>query len=149
MSKQFRDPNTRRHIPYNTSRGLTGTADFASVNSHQGSELGRRDDLESLAYILIYFVRGSLPWQGMGHDIHAFKQGITSHDMFKEIPVEFLTFLRHCRALTFDDKPEYDYYVDLFNNLLQVTGDEAEGMLTRYALGANRGHRDYLGVSGC
>jgi serine/threonine protein kinase len=59
--KQFRDPHTRRHIPYNTSRGFTGTADFASLNSHQGSELGRRDDLESLAYILIYFVRGPVP----------------------------------------------------------------------------------------
>ena len=118
LSKQFRDPNTRRHIPYNTSRGFTGTADFASVNSHRGLELGRRDDLESLAYILIYFVHGSLPWQGMGQNIHAVKQGITLHHMFKELPAEFLIFLQHCRSLAFDDKPNYDYYLNLFNNLL-------------------------------
>jgi hypothetical protein len=69
--------------------------------------------------MLIYFVHGSLPWQGVGHDIHAVKQGITSHAMFREIPVAFLTFLRYCRSLAFDDKPNYGYYVSLFNKLLQ------------------------------
>jgi hypothetical protein len=54
----------------------------------------------------------------MGQNIHVLKQSITSHPMFKELPAEFLIFLQHCRSLAFDDKPNYDYYLNLFNNLL-------------------------------
>jgi serine/threonine protein kinase len=59
--KQFRDPNTHMHIPYTNMHGLTEMAVFASIHSHMGWELGRWDDLESLAYILIDFLHGSLP----------------------------------------------------------------------------------------
>ena len=65
LSKEYRDPSTYEHISCKTNLGLTGMATFASINSHLGLELGRRDDLESLAYVLIYFLRGSLPWQGL------------------------------------------------------------------------------------
>jgi serine/threonine protein kinase len=117
LSKEFRNPNTHAHIPYSCGRGFTGTATFASINSHLGLELGRRDDLESLAYILIYFICGFLPWQGPRKDIFALKQGITSHNMFSELPVEFRTFLESCRSLSFHDKPNYDQYLNLFHNL--------------------------------
>jgi hypothetical protein len=86
--------------------------------------LGRRDDLESLAYILIYFLCGFLPWQGRRKDILALKQGITSHDMFQELPVEFHTFLKSCRSLAFDDKPNYNQYLNLFNTLFLQQGFE-------------------------
>jgi serine/threonine protein kinase len=65
LLKEYRDPSTYEHIPCKTNLGLTRTASFASINSHLGLELGRRDDLESLTYVLIYFLRGSLPWQGL------------------------------------------------------------------------------------
>ena len=64
LSKEYRDPNTHQHIPFNNGLGFIGTAAFVSINSHLGSELGRRDDLESLAYVLFYFLWGFLPWQG-------------------------------------------------------------------------------------
>jgi len=119
LSKEFRDPNTHAHIPYSSGRGFTGTTTFASINSHLGLELGRRDDLESLAYILIYFLWGFLPWEGPRKDILALKQGITSHDMFHKLLVEFRAFLEGCRSLAFHDKPNYDQYWNLFNNLSQ------------------------------
>ena len=122
LSKEFRDPNTRAHIPYSRGHGFTGTSVFASVNSHLGLELGRRDDLESLAYILIYFLRGFLPWEDVGKDILALKQEIISHDIFRELPDEFGTFLKACRSLAFHDKPNYDQYYNLFNNLLLQQG---------------------------
>jgi serine/threonine protein kinase len=123
LSKEFRDPNTHAHIPFNEGLGLVGTPAFASINSHLGLELGRRDDLESLAYILFYFLWGFLPWQGLEfEDILESKRGLTGLDLFCELPLEFRTFFEHCRSLSFDGKPNYDHIFHIFNNLLVKEG---------------------------
>jgi casein kinase 1 len=62
LAKRFYDPWTKQHIPYRNDKSLTGTARYASIHAHLGEELARRDDLEAVGFVMLYFFNGSLPW---------------------------------------------------------------------------------------
>jgi serine/threonine protein kinase len=126
LSKEYRDPMTYEHIPCNTNLGLTGTAKFASINSHLGWELGQQDNLESLAYLLIYFICGSLPWQDLPSEwsILKRKQRTTPSKLYCGLPAEFSTFLEYSRSLGFEEVPDYMYIINLFKGLSLWEGSE-------------------------
>ncbi|XP_073040639.1 casein kinase 1-like protein 9 isoform X2 [Primulina eburnea] len=125
LAKKYRDLQTHKHIPYRENKNLTGTARYASVNTHLGVEQSRRDDLESLGYILMYFLRGSLPWQGLKagtkkqkYDKISEKKMLTPIEMLcKSYPSEFISYFHYCRSLRFEDKPDYSYLKRLFRDL--------------------------------
>ncbi|XP_019188439.1 PREDICTED: casein kinase 1-like protein 10 isoform X1 [Ipomoea nil] len=125
LAKKYRDLQTHKHIPYRENKNLTGTARYASVNTHLGVEQSRRDDLESLGYVLMYFLRGSLPWQGLRagtkkqkYDRISEKKMITPIEVLcKSYPSEFASYFHYCRSLRFEDKPDYSYLKRLFRDL--------------------------------
>ena len=116
LAKQYYDPVSKRHIPYRENKSLTGTARYASVNTHQGIEQSRRDDLESLGYVLMYFNRGSLPWQGLKalnkrqkyEKIREKKLATSIEELCQGYPAEFASYLHICRGYKFDESPNYD-----------------------------------------
>ena len=125
LAKRFRDNKTGNHIPYKTKKNFTGTPAFASVYTHLGCEQSRRDDLESLAYILIYLGTGTLPWKRMkskGKDekyskILSKKMNTSSEELLQGLPIEFLTFLQNVRDLQFEQKPDYEYLRKLLRKM--------------------------------
>jgi serine/threonine protein kinase len=129
-AKLFRDPRTYAHIPFRSSLHFTGTAMFASISAHLGLEISRRDDMESLAYILIYFLRGSLPWTSLRSDdrdlILQSKRATSVDDLCTALPSEFASFLAYTRSLAFEDKPDYDRFRKIFEALLSKEENPAD-----------------------
>ncbi|CEH15733.1 probable casein kinase-1 hhp1 [Ceraceosorus bombacis] len=130
LAKKYRDPKTHLHIPYRENKNLTGTARYTSINTHLGVEQSRRDDLESLGYVLMYFLRGSLPWQGLKaatkkqkYDRIMEKKMTTPTELLcRGFPSEMAIYLNCCRSLRFDDKPDYSYLRKLFRDLFVREG---------------------------
>ncbi|PIN22280.1 Casein kinase (serine/threonine/tyrosine protein kinase) [Handroanthus impetiginosus] len=125
LAKKYRDSSTHQHIPYRENKNLTGTARYASMNTHLGIEQSRRDDLESLGYVLLYFLRGSLPWQGLKagnkkqkyEKISEKKVSTSIESLCRGYPSEFASYFHYCRTLRFDDKPDYAYLKRIFRDL--------------------------------
>jgi casein kinase 1 len=125
LAKKYRDPKTQQHIPYRENRSLTGTARYASVNTHLGIEQSRRDDLEAVGYMLVYFMNGTLPWQGLKANskkekyekIMEKKLSTPIEVLCKNYPCEFVTYLNYCRSLRFEDRPDYAYLRRLLKDL--------------------------------
>jgi serine/threonine protein kinase len=125
LAKRYRDTKHLHHIPYVEGKQLVGTARYTSVNTHLGIEQSRRDDLEGIAYMLIYFMKGSLPWIGLKGETRQAKytaicesKVATSIDsLCKGLPCEFAIFLGDVRRLEFTDEPHYSRYREMFRDL--------------------------------
>jgi len=136
MVKLYRDPHTKKHIPYREKKSLSGTARYMSINTHLGREQSRRDDLESLGHVFMYFLRGSLPWQGLKaatnkqkyEKIGEKKQSTKISDLCYGFPEEFATYMRYVRNLEFEAEPDYDYLRSLFNKVLAKIGEIDDGV---------------------
>jgi len=125
LSKKYRDAKTQEHIPCRSGKNFTGTARYASVNAHLGIEQSRRDDMEAIGNVLMYFNRGSLPWQGLRANskkekyekIMEKKMSPPVEVLCEHFPHEFVTYANHCRSLSFEDCPDYSYLRCLLKDL--------------------------------
>ena len=134
LAQEYRHPITRSHIPFRQVQCVRGTPAFSSIHSHLGAELGRRDDLESLAYTLIYLVHGSLPWlnkdrRQQASSILEMKQKIPVEVLCHHAPCELASFLTYTRTLSFSENPDYSYIRSLLSTLGHETSDPDHGRL--------------------
>eukprot|EP00914_Ancora_sagittata_P033886 GHVO01068476.1.p1 GENE.GHVO01068476.1~~GHVO01068476.1.p1 ORF type:complete len:422 (-),score=42.81 GHVO01068476.1:116-1381(-) len=129
LSKRYRD-SYGRHIPYREGKSLTGTARYASINTHLGAEQSRRDDIEATIYMLLYFMKGVLPWQGLrglGKEqkyarIQKKKIETRPEELCADVPREFLNLLKYTRSLRFDAKPDYWMMKSVLRRLFETPG---------------------------
>ncbi|KAG6739396.1 hypothetical protein POTOM_056992 [Populus tomentosa] len=155
LAKRYRDTTTHQHIPYRENKNLTGTARYANCNTHLGIEQSRRDDLESIGYFLLYFLRGSLPWQGLKaatkkqkynkicekklstpieEIVVKAKVTVDLSVLCKSHPVEFASYFHYCHSLTFDQRPDYGFLKRLFHVLFTREGFEFDYVFDRTIL---------------
>ncbi|UJR32929.1 hypothetical protein I4U23_020390 [Adineta vaga] len=125
LAKKFYDHRLRKHISYREGKSLTGTPRYVSISTHLGIEQSRRDDMEALAYVLIYFNRGTLPWQDIKalnkrqkyEKICELKMSIPITNLCADFSPEFAMYLNYCRRLYYTDEPDYSYIRQIFRNL--------------------------------
>ena len=130
LAKMYRDPQTLIQNEMIMRKKLTGTARYASVHALQGMEQSRRDDIESVAYVLLYLINGSLPWQGIvlknKEDKYAKilekKSILTDEELCKGLPKQFYHFVTYARHLEYEECPKYDYMKSLFIECLNEKG---------------------------
>jgi len=125
LTKRFIDPSLGTHIPYAEKRAMTGTARYASIGTHQGHEQSRRDDLESLGYVWLYLLRGSLPWMSLNNEcdmtcdqILSLKNSIHIGELCQGLPVEFIEYFEIIRNMSYEETPKYSLFREMFRNSL-------------------------------
>ena len=132
LSKRYIDLDTNKHIAYREGKGLTGTARYVSLFTHYGIEQARRDDIESIAYNLIYFAKGKLPWQGVKtknkkekhKKIMESKLANTPGILCMGLPDEFEELLKYARKLEFEEEPDYKAIKNMFKKYIEKNGEK-------------------------
>ncbi|CAD8142709.1 unnamed protein product [Paramecium octaurelia] len=124
IAKQFKDKDDK-HIPFKDNKPFFGTSRYASIAAHKGHELSRKDDLESLGYMLIFLLKGSLPWQNVSHKneeekvkiVGLMKMRISSQELCQDLPIEFMRFIDLVKKMSYREKPGYKYFQQLFRRV--------------------------------
>ncbi|CAD8119920.1 unnamed protein product [Paramecium sonneborni] len=127
LSKQYIQDG--KHTEFKENKGMIGTARYASINSLRGNEQSRRDDLESVGYLLIYLYLGTLPWNNIVaedksvkyYKIQRMKEAFKP-ETYINLPSELSKYLEYVRRLKFDQQPDYDFMFRLFKRGEDYTG---------------------------
>ena len=134
LAKKYRSSRTLVQYPYIKKKKLTGTARYASIHALEAYEQSRRDDLESVGYVLMYFLRGNLPWQGLKvrskedryKKILERKKETSSEDLCRDFPHEFFEYVEYTRNLEYEEDPDYDFLRKKFKDVLKGLNEEMD-----------------------
>ena len=124
LCQKYKSSQTNQHIKFRYTKEIIGTERYGSINALRGLSLGRKDDLESLCYMLIYFFLGKLPWQGIREENNILKhERIIKEkknfkiDNYKVIPKDFCILFKYVKNLKFDQEPKYSLMIKLLQNI--------------------------------
>ena len=126
MSKKYRSSIKGNHILFSKKKKFRGTFNFSSINSMKLYEESRRDDLESIGYMIIYLITGKLPWSKVSNpsmidrykNVLNLKQNISNQELCKGLPSEIFQYMEYVKYLKFEEKPDYSYLKNLFLSIL-------------------------------
>lgn len=129
-SDYFREQLSQQHVEYDIKKSVVGTTRFMSLNAHQGVTQSRRDDLESLAYMLIYLLKGTLPWSKLAADAEdSQNEGVFSAKLtfipevfVQDFPEEFIVLLNYAKSLEYEEDPNYQFLIGMFQSLAARQG---------------------------
>ena len=128
LSRKYRSSRTGKHIKFNNLKLTYGSLRYLSINGNKGYEQSRRDDLESLGYMLIFLATGNVPWLKVENVnlnivkkyllIYKIKKSISPEKLCKGLPEEMTKYINYCRGLFFEEDPDYNYLRGLFESML-------------------------------
>jgi serine/threonine protein kinase len=126
LAKKYRSSTTLEQYPMVNKKKLTGTARYASINALAGLEQARRDDMEAVGYVLMYFLRGVLPWQGLKikskedryKKILEKKKATTTDELCSGFPIEFKEYVDYTRKMNYTEEPAYEQLRNKFYYLV-------------------------------
>ena len=126
LAKKYRSKKGK-HITFSLNNNITGTPRYCSINGLRGAQQSRRDDLESLFYVITYFFRGNLPWQKLKIKsrnsrfikINQLKKNINYKTLCENLPNELYNFGIYIKHLKFEDDPDYNYIKNCFYSILR------------------------------
>ena len=117
--------DTMQHREYLHKHQFTGSFRYSSINNHKGIQQSRRDDLESICYMMIYFYKGKLPWQNIPakdkrdklKKTYQRKMDVSTEELCEDCPKEFRQIVSYCRKLGYKETPDYSYIKYLLNKI--------------------------------
>lgn len=132
IAKRFRTEKSGEHIELTANHPLRGTVKYCSLNTHKGLEQSRRDDLESLGFVLLYFFLGKLPWDSVRafdklerqRTVGKIKETTSLAVICNGLPEQVFRYMVYCRALEFEARPDYKYLKRLFTEALEEMGGD-------------------------
>ena len=127
LCRKYKSSNTGKHIKPKNMGKFTGTSRYASVYAMAGNEQSRRDDIESIGYMIIFLMRKRLPWQGIKgnsykecyHKLFSMKKNIPIEELCKGLPREIIEYMNNAKSLKFEEEPNYNYLKNLFYMILK------------------------------
>jgi len=128
LSRKYRSSRTGKHIKFNNLKLTFGSLRYLSINGNKGFEQSRRDDLESLGYMLIFLATGTIPWiqyENIEIDVvkkyllvYKIKKNIPTEKLCKGLPDEMIEYINYCKGLHFEEDPDYNHLRSLFVQIL-------------------------------
>ena len=127
LCRKYKSSRTGKHIKPKCLGKFTGTSRYASVYAMAGNEQSRRDDIESIGYMIIFFMKKRLPWQGIKgrtykecyHKLFLMKKYMKIEELCKNLPREIIDYMNIAKAMKFEQEPDYKHLKDLFKSILK------------------------------